>query len=148
MVDKILAYERNLDSGLWRRQVHLLAGIGGFGPLADAAIEASARRILAGGLPPEYALRITYGNWRSPYCPDPARFRQTAIQSLSDSSLFWIYLGHAWPDRLADLHAPQGAFRSLDASDLRQVRSAAPPIACLLACYTALSTPSTIAWPR
>ena len=136
MVDKILAYERSVDFGLWRRQVNLLAGIGGFGPVADAAIEAAARRVLAEGIPPEYALRITYGNWRSPYCPDPQRFRQTAIDSLGENGLFWIYLGHAWPGRLADLQVPTGAFRSLDQADLKHVHAAAPPIACLLACYT------------
>ena len=137
MVDKILAYERNANFGAWRRQINLLAGVGDFGPLADAAIEAAARRVISAGIPPEYALRVTYGNWRSPFCPDPRRFRQTAIDSLGEGILFWVYLGHGWPGRLADLHASGAAFPSLDRSDLKEVRPAAgAPIACLLACYT------------
>ncbi len=125
MVQKILDYERNTDFGAWRRQINLLAGLGGFGPLADAAIEAAARRVISAGIPPEYALRITYGNWRSPFCPDPRRFRQTAIDSLNDGSLCWVYLGHAWPGRLADLHV--GGDRLSVARSSRPGGSPRPP---------------------
>ena len=137
MVAKILAYERSADFGVWRRQINLLAGIGGFGALADAAIETSARRVLAAEIPPAYSMRVTYGNWRSPYCPNPGRFRQTAIDSLGEGSLFWVYLGHAWPGRLADVNAGGTAYPSLDRAGLKEVRPAAgAPIACLLSCYT------------
>ncbi len=122
MVEKILAYERNADFGAWRRQVNVLAGVGGFGPWADAAIESAARRVISAGIPPAYAMRITYGNWRSPYCPEPSRFHQAAAESLSEGSLFWIYLGHAWPDRLADLHVPGAVYASLDRVDVQNAR--------------------------
>ena len=42
MVDKIIAYERRPAPGNWRRRINLVAGLGGFGAIADAAIEASA----------------------------------------------------------------------------------------------------------
>ena len=137
MVQKILAYERSADFGPWRRQVNLLAGTGGFGPLADGAIEAAARRVIAAGIPPAYATRITYGNWRSPYCPDPCRFRQSTVESLSEGSLCWVYVGHAGHRSLAGLEVPGGLYAGLDIADLEQLRGRhAAPIACLLACHT------------
>ncbi len=137
IVAKILAYERGSDFGPWRRNVNLVAGLGGFGALADAAIEAAARRIIVTGVPASYTTHITYGNWRSPYCPHPLQFRQAVLESLSEGSLCWIYVGHAWPHRLADVEVPGGSYASLSRSDMELVRSRhGAPIACLLACYT------------
>ncbi len=138
IVAKILAYERSSDFGLWRRNVNLVAGLGGFGPLADAAIEAAARRIIVTGVPASFTTHITYGNWRSPYCPNPLQFRQAVVESLSEGSLCWIYVGHAWPHRLADVDVPGGSYASISRADMPLVRSRhGAPIACLLACYTA-----------
>jgi Peptidase family C25 len=138
IVAKILAYERSTDFGTWRRDVNLVAGLGGFGTFVDAAIETAARRIIMSGVPAAYATRITYGNWRSPYCPNPVEFHQAALESLSEGSLCWIYVGHASPQRLADLEVPGGRYFSLSSADMPGVRSRhGAPIACLLACYTA-----------
>ncbi|HTU26150.1 MAG TPA: C25 family cysteine peptidase [Pirellulales bacterium] len=137
MVAKILAYERSTDFGTWRRNVNLVAGLGGFGMLADAAIETAARRIIVGGVPASFSTHVTYGNWRSPYCPNPVQYRQAVLDSLTEGSLCWIYVGHAWPHRLADVEVPGGRFASLSGDDMRQLRSQhGAPIACLLACYT------------
>ena len=40
MVSKIVAYERGPAAGDWQRRINLVAGLGGFGAFADAAIEA------------------------------------------------------------------------------------------------------------
>jgi hypothetical protein len=138
IVAKILAYEQNADFGPWRRNVNLVAGLGGFGLLADAAIETAARRIIVSGVPASFTTHITYGNWRSPYCPNPLQFRQAVVESLSEGSLCWIYVGHAWPHRLADVEVPGGSYASLSRADMHLVRSRhSAPVACLLACYTA-----------
>ena len=138
IVAKILAYERNADFGSWRRNVNLVAGLGGFGALADAAIETAARRIIVTGVPASFTTHITYGNWRSPYCPNPLQFRQAVVESLSEGSLCWIYVGHAWPHRLADVEVPGGSYVSLSRADMDDVHSRhGAPIACLLSCYTA-----------
>jgi hypothetical protein len=138
IVAKILAYERNADFGSWRRNVNLVAGLGGFGALADTAIEMAARRIIVNGVPASFTTHITYGNWRSPYCPNPLQFRQAVLESLSEGSTCWIYVGHAWPHRLADVEVPGGSYASLARADMNLVRSRhSAPIACLLACYTA-----------
>jgi hypothetical protein len=137
IVAKILAYERNADFGPWRRNVNLVAGLGGFGVLADAAIETAARRIIVTGVPASFTTHITYGNWRSPYCPNPLQFRGAVVESLSEGSLCWIYVGHAWPHRLADVEVPGGSYASLSRADMAHVRSRhSAPVACLLACYT------------
>ena len=77
----------NADFGPWRRNVNLVAGLGGFGVLADAAIETAARRIIVNGVPASFTTHITYGNWRSPYCPNPLQFRQAVLESLSRRKL-------------------------------------------------------------
>jgi len=137
IVAKILAYERNADFGPWRRHVNLVAGLGGFGVLADTAIETAARRIIVNGVPASFTTHITYGNWRSPYCPNPLQFRQAVLESLSEGSLCWIYVGHAWPHRLADVEVPGGSYASISRADMELVRSRhSAPVACLLACYT------------
>ena len=135
---KILAYERSTDFGPWRRNVNLLAGVGGFGVLVDSTIESAARRIIVGGVPPAYTTRITYGNWRSPYCPNPRDFHQAALDSLSEGSLCWIYVGHASPYRLADSGSrrPSAMPRSRRPTSLELRSLHGAPIACLLACYT------------
>jgi hypothetical protein len=137
IVAKILAYEHNTDFGPWRRNVNLVAGLGGFGVLADAAIETAARRIIVSGVPASFSTHITYGNWRSPYCPNPLQFRQAVVESLSEGSLCWIYVGHAWPHRLADVEVPGGSYASLSRADMQLVRSR----------HSAPVVPTT-AWPR
>ncbi len=51
VIDKTLAYEASRDFGPWRGRINLVAGIGGFGALTDAAIEQGARTIVLSGLP-------------------------------------------------------------------------------------------------
>jgi hypothetical protein len=136
IVRKIIAYERG-DGGVWRRRVNLVAGVGGFGALADATIETAAKYLINQGLPPAYETTMTYGSWRSPYCPDPRRFRDTTVQRLNEGSMFWVYIGHGqrrWLDqvRVEDRHYPV-----LGTDDVQGLRCAAgSPIALFLACYT------------
>ena len=104
IVRKIVAYERAiagsvsaasrgapLDNDRWRRQINLVAGLGGFGALADAALEAAAKAILTDGIPAAYVTSMTQASWHSPYCPPPARFdrcstaRHASITSAASS---------------------------------------------------------------
>ena len=65
-------------------------------------------------------------------------FAMRCRESLSEGSLCWIYVGHAWPHRLADVEVPGGSYASISRADMPLVRSRhGAPIACLLACYTA-----------
>ena len=137
IVRKITAYEQSTAFGTWRRRIHLVAGVGGFGPLADAAIEAATRMLVTQGIPSAYAITMTRASWRSPYCPDPRDFRDATIQRLNEGSLFWVYMGHGQRQFLEPLHVPGKAYEILSVRDVPRLRCAeGSPIAVFLACYT------------
>jgi hypothetical protein len=136
IVAKILAYERSADFSLWRRQVNFVAGVGGFGWLADAAIDTATRRLITDGLPTAYSTTMTYANWRSPYCPDPRNFRQATLDRLNEGCLLWVYIGHGQPQSVDYLHVPGGRYPILSRADCGALAcQAGSPIACFLACY-------------
>jgi hypothetical protein len=137
IVRKIQDYEQSPDQGLWRRQVHIVAGIGSFGTLADTVVEMAAKKFLTDGIPASYATTMTYGNWQSPYCPDPRLFHTATLQSLNAGGLFWVYIGDGQPRGLDEVRVPGGTFHILDATDAEWLRCfRGQPIAVLLACYT------------
>ena len=137
IVAKILAYERSTDCGPWRRQVNIVAGIGGFGMLVDTLIESTARHFISSDIPEAYQTSITYGNWRSPFCPDPRRFQDTAIERLNEGALFWVYIGHGCHLWLDHVRVPNGEYPILGVDDIGKIRCRhTAPIALFLACYT------------
>jgi hypothetical protein len=136
MVEKILAYERSADFGHWRRRVHFVAGLGGFGPIADKVLEAATKTLITSGIPAAYATTMTYGNWQSPYCPDPRQFHEVTLDRLNEGSLFWVYIGHGQRRSVDLLRTPAGTYPILSSPDAEHLdcRHGAP-IACFLACY-------------
>jgi hypothetical protein len=136
LVEKSLAYEANADYGPWRRRINFIAGLGGFGALADAALEAAAKKLITDSIPAGYSTSMTYGSWRSPYCPDPRAFRVTTLDRLNEGCLFWVYIGHGQRRQVDWVRVPGGAFPILADRDVAHLRCAGgPPIACFLACY-------------
>ena len=136
MVKKIVAYEQSADFGPWRRRMNFVAGVGNFGPLADALLESAARMFLTQNIPAEYHVSMTYGNWRSPYCPDPRRFHATAIERLDEGSLFWIYIGHSAPGKRRGWKCPAVNTRSWERrTPRRSAEGQGRPIAMFLSCY-------------
>ncbi|HEY4307895.1 MAG TPA: C25 family cysteine peptidase [Pirellulales bacterium] len=137
MIDKILAYERGPAPGNWRRRINLVAGLGGFGALADAAIEASAKRLLIDGIPPAYATSVTYGSWRSPYCPDPQLFHASTVDRFNEGCLFWVYMGHGHTRTVDRVRTPDGQHHIFNTDDCGKLQCGArSPIALLLCCST------------
>jgi hypothetical protein len=137
LIERIIAYEKNQDFGLWRRRINLVAGAGDFGPLVDPLIENTAREFLTSGVPAEYQTTMTYGNWRSPFCPDPRAFGPTALARLNQGCLFWVYMGHGQVCELEPLPVPGGKYPVLGPEELPHLASAAsPPIALLYCCYS------------
>ena len=137
IVDKILYYERLPPSGTWRRRIHLTAGVGDFGPLADTVVETAARRFITDGIPADYRVTLTYGSWRSPYCPDPRAFRECVMREIREGCLFWGYMGHGWPHRLDRIRFGNSVLPIVEASDVQRMQSESGlPIAVLMACYT------------
>ena len=136
LVARIIAYEKSQDFGLWRRRINLVAGAGDFGPLVDPLIENTAREFLSSGVPAAYQTTMTYGNWRSPFCPDPRLFGQTALARINQGCLFWVYMGHSQVCELQPLTVPGAQYPLLPPEDVRQVASGAgSPIALLFCCY-------------
>ena len=137
MVKKILAYDQ-ADQGDWRQRINLVAGVGGFGPILDPVVELAAKKLITEGIPPAYTTSMTFGSWRSPYCPDPRRFHETTVQRLNEGCLFWVYIGHGQPRGLDRVAMPTGKYHIFTDSDCDKLNAAhGSPIAVMLACYTA-----------
>lgn len=138
MVEKILRYESAADFSTWRRQINIVACLANFGGLIDAVLEQGARKFLTDGIPASHSTHVTYGNWKSPYCPDPRFFHQTTVDRLNEGCLFWVYIGHGHRQVVDRVEVPgrrsYHVFASADAAKLRCDRGA--PIALFLACYT------------
>ncbi len=137
VVSKILAYEQSRDFGAWRRQVHFVAGLGGFGAVADTVMETAAKSLINNGVPSAFSTTMTYGSWQSPYCPDPRDFRQITLDRLNEGSLFWVYLGHGQQRSVDEVQVPGARFPILSADDVNELACRrGAPIACFLACYS------------
>ncbi len=138
IVAKILAYERNTDFGPWRQRVNLIAGVGGFSPLLDTVIETATSKLLTSGIPASYDTRMTYGSWRSPFCPDPRLFHAMTVERHNEGCLFWVYIGHGQATELDRVSIPGERFHILNVDDCRELQArGGAPIAIMLACYTA-----------
>jgi hypothetical protein len=137
LVAKIIAYEKSAAFGPWRRQVNFVAGMGGFGAVADSVLESATKRFLTEGIPAAYQTTVTYGSWRSPFCPDPRQFQNAALARFNEGCLFWVYIGHGQRNGLDQVNTPVGRFPILTTADAGKLRAEqTPPIAVFLACYT------------
>jgi len=135
LIEKTISYERGLAPGEWRRRISLVAGLGGFGQMADTAIETVAKRLLIEGIPPAYTTTVTYGSWRSPYCPLPTTFHDTTMSRFNEGCLFWVYMGHGQTREVDRMRAPDKVHHILKAEDCSKIQCGDyPPIALLLCC--------------
>lgn len=100
LVSRIVAYEESSDFGTWRRTLQLTAGVGGFGPLVDGAIEAVTRTVLTSSLPPDAKPQIAYASPGHTFCPEGQPFRDCVMERYGSGARFWIYAGHGRVDRL------------------------------------------------
>lgn len=138
IVRKILAYESSHDFGPWRRRVNFIAGVGGFGKLADSVLESATKKLITASLPTPYQVSMTHASWRSAYFPNPLQFRQTTLNRFNEGCLFWVYIGHGQRHYLDHVYAPGNRhFPILSTTDVDHLRAEkGPPIAVFLACYT------------
>ena len=138
LVQRIISYEEDYVNHASKRNVHFIAGVGGFGPVADGLIDVISRRLIGGGIPGSLNVSMTYANWQSPYCPAPTEFSSTTIDRFNEGGLFWVYMGHGQRYHLDALRAPECSplpiYRSSDTAKLK-VRGV-PPICVFLACDT------------
>lgn len=135
-LDRVMAYELDNDFDTWRRDVHVVAGVGGFGVVADSMIEMTTRKFLSDTVPPWVNLTMTQASLDSNYCPDPINFSQTALQRMNDGGMFWVYIGHGWVDQLDTIRVGPNRYPIFTIDQLPAVRTQHPTIAIFLACYT------------
>ena len=136
-IDRVIQYESNNDNPQWRRRVNMIAGIGGFGQVTDTLIENTTRQIITDKIPGQYKTSMTHGSWRSPYCPDPRAFSDTAVERFNEGCMFWVYIGHGERTRLDTLRVPKQQFPILDEQSVKGMNCRnGNPIAIFLACYT------------
>jgi Peptidase family C25 len=136
-VRKVLRYEQQADQGMWRRRINVVAGVGGFGQVTDAMIEAAARSVIVQFVPESYEVGQTIANPSSPFCPPPERFTADICHQLSDGCFIWMYLGHGLPTMLDVIATPSGPQPMMSVEDVADVNCGANnPLAVLVACYT------------
>lgn len=137
IVEKTLVYERSGDLGPWRRTIHCVAGVGGFGRLLDGVLESSVQYFLTETVPPAYRVTMTYAAPGSPFCPPLDSFPQAAAARFNEGGWFWVYMGHGRPEGLDWVRTPAGMRPILDRPQVAQYRATAgAPLAVFLACYS------------
>ncbi len=134
---RVMAFEQQRDFSTWRRDVHVVAGVGGFGPVADSVIEMTTRRFLADRIPGWSNLSMTQASLDSHYCPDPWRFSEACVGRLNQGGMFWVYIGHGHVKTLDYVRAGDEWLPILTHDHVPTVDvGQRPPIAVFLACYT------------
>lgn len=136
MLRRSLDYEQSSSIGPWRDRIHATAGVGGFGMVADTAIEAVTRRLFSEGIPDRFQLQMTFASLSSPYCPPPQELSRTLIRELNEGGLFWVYIGHGNVNCLDDMIVGDLEFPICTAESVPQIQiPQGQPIAVMLACF-------------
>jgi len=136
-VERLIQYEKHQDFSEWRRRVHVVAGVGGFGVLIDSAVEMTAKQFLSQGIPHGYSLSLTQASPASPYCPPPSEFANATIARFNEGGLFWIYMGHGNIGHLDFIRDEDRWHCIMDEKCLPLIQPGPKsPIAVFLACYT------------
>ncbi len=134
VVRKVIRYEQESRDGAWQRRLDLVAGVGGFGTVANSLIEAAGRQVFLQAVPKGYEMRHT--------SVKDARLKSgdvcaTVRGHLSEGSLAWIYMGHGQPTELDRISTGAGDVPLLSVNDVAQLQCVQQsPLAVLVACYT------------
>ncbi len=137
LLARAIEFERSQDAARWRREVHVIAGVGGFGAIADGAIEMTTRRFLSDRIPGWADVSMTQASPQSPFCPDPWRFSETTINRMNQGGMFWVYIGHGHVKTLDYLRCNNQWLPIMTNDNVPQVNiGSKSPIGLFLACYT------------
>jgi hypothetical protein len=137
VVRKIVRYEQHPPQHDSKPRLNLVAGVGGFGSVTDAVLEAAARNVFQQTVPREFVLQHISASPTSPHCPPPGEFRARVRQQLGEQSLAWIYLGHGLATELDRVRTPGGSAPILSVADVTDLHCPTrAPLAVLVACYT------------
>lgn len=136
-LQRVMDYENTAVVSDCCRNVHVVAGVGGFGALADLAIESTTRSFLASRFPPWINLSMTQASLDSHFCPDPLHFDEACLSRLNSGGMFWIYIGHGHIKTLDYMLVNETYLPILNTHHLPAVDiQGQAPVAAFLACYT------------
>ncbi|MEO1615816.1 MAG: C25 family cysteine peptidase [Planctomycetota bacterium] len=137
IIERIRAYEGSRDFSAWRGRMQLIGGVGGFGILADTAIESTTRLVLTSSLPPSVRASVLYGSPGHRFYPRK-RFTESVIETYQQGCRVWVYAGHGMIDRLDRVPSGPTGIPVLDSKTVQQLQCEPEkaPIAVLLCCYT------------
>ncbi|WP_161604212.1 C25 family cysteine peptidase [Roseiconus nitratireducens] len=137
LIGRIKAYETSQDFSSWRNRVELVGGVGGFGMLADAAIESVTRLIVTASLPTAVRTSIAYGSPGHLFYPRK-RFTETITDRFNRGCRFWVYAGHGLVNQLDRVPPGPSGVPVLDRQSLQHLHCdpQSAPIAVLLCCFT------------
>lgn len=138
LIGRILAHEKSVDFGAWRGNVQLTGGIGGFGVMADAAIESVTRTVVTNVLPTETRTSVAYASPGHAFYPAGDSFTDAVLNRYQQGSRFWVYAGHGQVTALDRVPQSRYGIPVLDSSSVKRLKCpvGAAPIAMMLACYT------------
>src|SRR5262249_5263808 len=122
VVRKIIHYEQAADGGTWHRRVNIVAGVGGFGAMTDALVEAAGRSGIQQMGPPSYEVTPLFASPTNPAGPPPDQLTAHVCRQIDEGALAWIYLGHGLPTELDTIHTSTGERPILATSDVPQLR--------------------------
>lgn len=144
LVDRIIAYERDVDGGDWRRRIGIIAAEAGFGAQVDALLESFARASIAKAVPEPFRVDVAYSRPGSPYYIPPARFPEHVARTLSGRAVAVTYLGHGSERALGPIRHRGRRFPVFAERDIASVDAGPrPPILTLICCYAgAFDSPS------
>ena len=136
-VKRVIQYEREYQDAAGKRDIHFVAGVGGFGPAIDGVLSTVTRRFISQGVPGSFRVTMTQASWQSPFCPNPFSFGKHTLDRLNEGGLFWIYMGHGLRDQLDRISVPNSSPVSImTQDDLDGVAvKGLPPVCIFLACY-------------
>ncbi|MCD0461921.1 C25 family cysteine peptidase [Roseiconus lacunae] len=136
-IERIKTYENSLNFSAWRRRVQLVGGVGGFGMLADAAIESVTRMIVTASLPMTVQTSVAFGSPGHVFYPRK-RFTESITQRYSQGCRFWVYAGHGMVEELDRVPSGPTGVPVLDKTTVGNLQCdpANAPIALLLCCFT------------
>lgn len=138
MITRIIARDTSNDFGPWRSKVQLVGGVGGFGAMADGAIESVTRTIVTGVLPPETKTTVCYASPGHRFFPASKSFTDAVLDRYQQGSRFWVYAGHGQVTHLDRVPRSINGTPVLDDRSVHRLSRPAgcSPIAVMLACYT------------
>ncbi len=138
LVTRIIAREASVDFGSWRSEVQLVGGVGGFGAMADHAIESVTRTIVTSVLPAETRTCVCYASPGHVFFPTSGSFTDAVLDRYQRGARFWVYAGHGQVTHLDRVPGTASGVPVLDQQSVQRLArpAAGAPIAIMLSCYT------------